>query len=93
MPPTGAACPEADLDRGTLAGWNRPAMRKRPPKPPPPPTLVDLHIRLFAEDVAALKLRATERGVPWHVELRLLVRDALRGTRREVVVLKENPDV
>lgn len=54
-----------------------------------PPKLVEAHCRLFADDVEALKRIAISNGTRWHIELRLLVRRALRGERREVIVLKD----
>ena len=59
--------------------------------PKKPPALVEVHTRLFADDVATLKRIAAERVIPWQIELRLLVRRALRGETREVLVLKEKP--
>ncbi len=56
---------------------------------PPPPAISNVHARLFSDDVAQLKRLAAERGIPWHVELRLLVRRALKGEHREVLVLKD----
>lgn len=47
-------------------------------------------MRLFAHDVDQLKRIALERGIPWPIELRLLVRNALKGQRNEVVILKEH---
>ncbi len=64
---------------------------KRPPTPPASNALVEVHARLFADSVEEIKKIADERGVPWQIELRLLVRRALRSERREVVVIKEQP--
>lgn len=52
--------------------------------------LADVHIRLFETDVAVLKKIALERGSKWQIELRQLVRRALKGERRELLVLKEH---
>jgi len=60
-------------------------------RPPPKPSLVEVHARLFAEDVEALKRVAAEKGLPWQIELRLLVRRGVKGETREVVLLKEKP--
>ncbi len=51
------------------------------------PKLVEVHARLFAEDVRDLKKIALERGSAWHSELRQLVRRALKGEKREVIVI------
>jgi hypothetical protein len=51
--------------------------------------LIEVHARLFPEDVRELKRIAKERGISWQIELRLLVRRALRGDHREVIVLKD----
>lgn len=51
--------------------------------------LIDVHARLFPDDVRELKRIAAERRMPWQIELRQLVHRALSGERREVVVLKE----
>lgn len=40
--------------------------------------LVEIHSRLFADDVARLKKRAAEKRIGWQVELRLLVHKALQ---------------
>lgn len=56
------------------------------------PKLVQVNARFFAEDVDLLKQISQESGIPWQVELRLLVRRALKGERREIVVLKEQSD-
>lgn len=53
--------------------------------------LIDTHVRLFADDVSQIKKIAHERGLPWQIELRMLVRRALRSEHREVVLLKEKP--
>lgn len=53
------------------------------------PKLVEVHARLFPDDVEELKRRAAESGLSYHIELRLLVRRALRGEKREVLVIKD----
>lgn len=53
--------------------------------------LKEVHVRLFADDVKTLKRIAKERGSPYQAELRQLVRRALKGERREVLILKETP--
>lgn len=59
------------------------------PKHDDPNELLEVHTRLFFRDVEAIKRIAVERGVAWQIELRLLVRRALKGEIREVVMLKE----
>ena len=54
-----------------------------------PNALEEVHTRLFEEDIAELKKIAETTGTKWQVELRLLVRRALRGEIREVRVLTE----
>lgn len=39
----------------------------------------DVHARLFKNDIELLKQVAKKNGTPWHLELRLLVRRALRS--------------
>lgn len=51
--------------------------------------LVEVHTRLFPEDVAELKKIALKNGIAWGIELRMLVRRALRGERREVTIIAE----
>ena len=51
--------------------------------------VASVHARLFVEDIAQLKKIADARGTKWHIELRLLVRRALSGEHRDVVILKE----
>lgn len=46
--------------------------------------------RLFADDVKTLKKVADEKGSRWNIELRQLVRRALKGEQREILVLKEH---
>lgn len=53
--------------------------------------LVPIHIRIFADDLALLKRIAAERRTPYQTELRLLIHRALKGERRDVVLLKEQP--
>lgn len=52
--------------------------------------LLKVHTHLFEGDVSAIKRIADERGGRWQVELRQLVRRALKGEQREVVLLKEH---
>ncbi len=54
-----------------------------------PKKLVDVHARLFPDDVRELKRIAEEHRMPWQIELRQLIHRALNGERREVVILKE----
>jgi hypothetical protein len=63
--------------------------KKVPPAETPTPQLVEVHTRLFAEDVVELKRRAAQQGLPWQIELRLTIRRALKGERREVLVFTE----
>lgn len=66
--------------------------RTKPAPPPLPPAhIVEVHARLFSEDIDQLKKIAEEHGSSWQFELRLLVRSALRGGRREITILKEQP--
>lgn len=60
--------------------------RKAPPAPPPedPNRLVEVHTRFFADSIDAVKRIAAQSGLPWQVELRLIVRRAVR-----VLMLKE----
>lgn len=53
--------------------------------------LVEIHTRLFQEDLVKLKQIAGESRLKWQVELRMLVHRALKNERREVLVLKEQP--
>lgn len=46
--------------------------------------------RLFARDVAELREIAETKGLAWQIELRLLVRRALAGDRREVLIVKDH---
>jgi hypothetical protein len=50
--------------------------------------LQEVHARLFAADVVLLKKIAEERGTSYQIELRLLVRRALKGEQRDLVMLK-----
>lgn len=54
-----------------------------------PNALLPVSVRLFSSDVEQIKAIAFERGVPWQIELRMLIRRSLKGERREVVILKE----
>ena len=65
-------------------------MRNRSRKPKKS-ELHETHIRLFSDDVEALQRIAAEKGIPWQIELRLLVRRALKGEIKEVFVLKDAP--
>ena len=60
---------------------NRPTPRRN--------RVASVHARLFVEDIVQLKKIADARGTKWHIELRLLVRRALSGEHRDVVILKE----
>jgi hypothetical protein len=53
------------------------------------PKLVEVHARLFPDSVRELKKRAAARGVSWQIELRLLVKNALAGERRDLFVIKD----
>ena len=53
------------------------------------PALVAIHVRLWADDLKLLKKLAAERRMPYQVELRQLVRRALRDEKREVLILTE----
>lgn len=53
--------------------------------------LLPVNVRLFSEDVAEIKQIAEEQGGSWQVELRMTVRRALRGQRREVTIIKDQP--
>lgn len=50
-----------------------------------------VNTRLFAEDVSAIKKIAAQRGLHWQIELRMLVRRALKGEQREVLLLRDQP--
>lgn len=53
--------------------------RKPPAKLPEDANrLVDIHTRFFATDIEEVKRIATANGLPWQVELRLIVRRAVR---------------
>lgn len=54
-------------------------------------SLKPVNARLFEKDVRLIKRIAAQKGLPWQVELRLLVRRSLRGETREITVLKERP--
>lgn len=51
--------------------------------------LVEVHTRFFADSIVEVKKIAAQRGIPWQIELRLILRRALKGDRREVVVLTD----
>ena len=48
-----------------------------------------VHTLLFQEDVDTLKQLADDKGTKWQVELRQLVRRALRGEKKDIYVLRE----
>ena len=52
------------------------------------PKLIKVHVRLFTDDVKLLKARALQNGLPWNIELRQLVRRALRGEVKDFFVVK-----
>ena len=54
--------------------------------------LKQVNVRLFEKDVRTIQQIAAKQGLPWQIELRLLVRRALAGEVRPVMVLKEKPD-
>lgn len=56
------------------------------------PKLVEVHARLFPDDVKLIQKIAAEHRLPWQIELRQLVHRALKGEIREVAVLKEKAD-
>lgn len=51
--------------------------------------LKEAHVRLFSDDIELLKKLAAAHGFSWQIELRLLVRRALKGQQREMIILKE----
>lgn len=59
------------------------------PKAKKKPALVEVHARLFEEDVVTLQRIAAEKGISYQIELRALVRRALKGY--DLAVLKERP--
>lgn len=61
-------------------------------RPPSTIRLVEVHARLFDEDIAMIKRIAAVSGLPWQTELRLLLRRSLRGEVREVLMLKETKE-
>lgn len=54
--------------------------------------LVQVNVRLLSENVAKIKQIAAERGIPWQVELRLLVRRALLGQQQDFIIIKDKQD-
>lgn len=52
--------------------------RTKPTQPEDVNRLVDIHTRFFATDIEDVKRIATANGLPWQVELRLIVRRAVR---------------
>ena len=51
--------------------------------------LVKINTRLFAEDVREIKKIAKEKGCPWQIELRLVVRRAMK--EREIDIIAPVP--
>ena len=51
--------------------------------------LIKVYTRLFVEDVERLKKIAETKGYPWQIELRLLVRRALK--EHEVGIVAAEP--
>ncbi len=51
--------------------------------------LVKVHTHLFKGDVAHVKRAAAQQSRKWQVELRHILRRAIRGEQREVLVIKE----
>ncbi len=51
--------------------------------------VMEVHARLFVADVKDLKKIADKTGISWQIELRQLVRRALRGETRDVIVFKD----
>lgn len=54
-------------------------------KPAKDNQLQPVHTRLFAVDIAELKDLAAVRGIAWQIELRLLVRRALKEQRIAII--------
>lgn len=52
--------------------------------------LVKVHTHLFKADVAHIKRTAAQQSRKWQVELRHMIRRAIRSEQREVLVLKEH---
>lgn len=64
----------------------KPIPRKKPDSPAPDTNeLVDVHSRYFKDSIEQVKQIAAESGIPWQVELRLLVRRALRAERHPML--------
>jgi predicted DNA binding CopG/RHH family protein len=53
------------------------------------PKLKEVHTRLFERNVSQVKKIAASKGIPWQVELRLLVDRALKGEKQDFIVVKE----
>ncbi len=51
--------------------------------------LKEAHVRLFAEDVELLEKIAAKNGTHWQIELRVLLRRALRGEPLSITIIKE----
>lgn len=49
-----------------------------PALPDDPNRLVDVHSRFFADSIEAVKRISAQSGLPWQIELRLIVRRAVR---------------
>jgi hypothetical protein len=45
--------------------------------------------RIFAADIVTLKRLADQRGSKWQIELRMLVRRALKGEAKDFFLVKE----
>lgn len=52
--------------------------------------LYDTHVKLFRDDVTELQKVAEVRRSKWQVELRQLVHRALKGERRELLLIKDD---
>lgn len=56
---------------------------------PPKNAIHDYHVRLFKEDVGYLKERAQERGLPWQVFLRLMVRESVKASKAGISIMRD----
>ncbi len=52
---------------------------------PPLVQLVQVNTRLFRKDIKTIKARAVANGLPWQIELRLLVRRALQAEALSII--------